>query len=76
MSTQRTVWAQDRQICYTLEEKRVKNINLRVRPDGSVYVSAPYGADRARIDAFVCSKAGLILAAQQAQSAPARAPLQ
>ena len=38
----------DRWICYTLERKRVKNLNLRVRPDGTVAVSAPPRFARAR----------------------------
>ena len=28
-------------LTYELERKQVKNINLRIRPDGSIYVSAP-----------------------------------
>ncbi|MGM9583727.1 MAG: M48 family metallopeptidase [Phascolarctobacterium sp.] len=47
-------------IYYTLERKKVKNINLRVRPDGSVYVSAPYRASTAYIDAFVRERADFI----------------
>jgi hypothetical protein len=30
----------NREVEYELERKRVKNINLRIRSDGSVYVSA------------------------------------
>ncbi len=37
--------------------KRVKNINLRVRPDGSVRLSAPLRASDARIDDFLARHA-------------------
>lgn len=36
----RTVFAQGREFIYTLERKMVKNMNLRIRRDGSIYVSA------------------------------------
>lgn len=71
---ERTVRVQDRQISYTLEEKTIRNINLRIRPDGSVYVSAPFGASRTVIDSFVCSKARQIFAVQQAQPVAPPAP--
>lgn len=38
----------------------MKNINLRVRADGSIYVSAPFGMSAERADAFVCCKSKLI----------------
>lgn len=47
-------------ICYTLERKRVKNINLRVRPDGSVTVSAPLRVAEAEIERAVRAKAVFI----------------
>lgn len=37
----RVVSAMDRDINYTLTYKNVKNINLRIKFDGSVCVSAP-----------------------------------
>lgn len=40
---------------YTLERKQVKNINLRVRKDGSVYASAHPSVPAERVDAFVRS---------------------
>lgn len=42
---------------YFLTYKRVKNINLRVGPDGEAHASAPCGVPPARVDAFVLSKA-------------------
>ena len=47
-------------ISYTLEKKRVKNINLRVQPDGEIYVSAPRYISAAEVDRFVASKADWI----------------
>lgn len=40
-------------ISYTLTRKKVKNINLRVRGDGSVWVSASPRVPLAQIDRFV-----------------------
>lgn len=50
---------------YTLVRKKVKNINLRVRADGSVAVSAPKRVPKKEIDAFVASRQEWILAAQE-----------
>ena len=49
---------------YEFKRKRVKNINLRVRADGSVVVSAPLGAPLAQVDAFVAGRARWIEAAR------------
>ena len=38
--TQRTITIEGQPLEYTLERKPVKNVNLHVRKDGSVYVSA------------------------------------
>ncbi len=46
---------------YELTYKRVKNINLRVKPDLSVSVSANRRVSKKRIDAFVLKKADFIL---------------
>ncbi len=40
-------------IDYILERKPVKRINLRVRKDGSVYVSAPPRVPKSELDQFV-----------------------
>lgn len=45
---------------FWLSRKQVKGINIRVRRDGSVAVSAPRRAGRREIDAFVASKAGWV----------------
>ena len=51
-------------VCYELARKRVKNINLRIRRDGSVAVSAPRRTPAARIDAFVAGRAEWIAKAR------------
>lgn len=51
-------------IVYTLERKKVKNLNLRVRSDGWVCVSANRLWPVEKIDAFVISRAGFIFNAQ------------
>lgn len=50
---------------YTLIRKKVKNVNLRIRADGSVMVSAPGGVSAEQIDGFVASRIGWIVAAKQ-----------
>ena len=47
-------------IRYTLERKDVKNINLRIRADQDVFVSAPKGVPAKEIDEFVREKATYI----------------
>ena len=59
----KTLHLDGRTIEYELERKRVKNINLRIRPDGSIYVSAPKIAPTAVIEAFLRSKGEFILSA-------------
>ena len=61
--SQRAVTAEGREILYSLERKQVKNLNLRVRKDGSVWVSAEPGVPCEEIDAFVVSKTPYILKA-------------
>lgn len=48
-------------IQFELYYKRIKNLNLRVRRDGSVMVSAPMGLPQKHIDHFVASRAERIL---------------
>ena len=59
----RTVEADGNAISYTLERKPVKNINLRIRADQSVYVSAPKDVNAKTVDAFVSEKSAYILRA-------------
>ncbi len=62
--TQRSVPFAGGELSYTLERKRVKNLNLRVRRDGSVYVSASPRVSLRAIDGFVAAKGAFILASQ------------
>lgn len=48
---------------YTLHIKNVKNINLRIKPDGTVHVSANRFVKRKYIDEFVMSREAFILKA-------------
>ena len=57
----RSVIVEGREICYRLERKNVKNLNLRVRKDGSVFVSANDRVPCEEIDLFIQSKASYIL---------------
>lgn len=48
---------------YTLERKKVKNLNLRIRRDGSVYVSADKSVPLDYIENFLRSKSDFIFKA-------------
>lgn len=50
----------DRTIKYDLQYKKVKNINLRIKPDGSINVSANKKVPQKVIDDFIISKADFI----------------
>ena len=53
------------EVRYELERKRVRNINLRVRRDGSVHASAAPGVPAPAVDDFVRKKEAFIRAAQR-----------
>lgn len=53
----------DRTIKYNLQYKKVKNINLRIKSDGTVNVSANKNVPQKIIDDFMNSKADFILRA-------------
>lgn len=59
----RTVNADGNAINYTLERKPVKNINLRIKADQSVFVSAPKDVAAKLVDAFVIERSAYILRA-------------
>lgn len=59
----RTVNFGSAEIQYVLERKKVKNINLRIKRDGTVKVSAASFVPAKRIDEFVLSKGEFILSA-------------
>lgn len=60
----RTVFAKGREFTYTLERKKVKNLNLRIRRDGSIYVSANDFISDREVDRFVSDRAAFIANAQ------------
>lgn len=63
--TVRQVTCGAQKIEYTLIRKRVKNINLRVRSDGTVRVSAGVRVNTDRIDQFVAGNGAMIMAAKE-----------
>ena len=58
--TQRTILIDGRLLEYSLERKNVKNLNLHVRKNGSVYVSANDTVPEGKIDEFLVSKGAFI----------------
>lgn len=64
-------------VSYHLVRRTVKNINLRVKEDGSVWVSAHPRIPVSQLDAFVAGRAGWIHRAQAnyARRQPLSAPL-
>lgn len=54
---------ENRKIEYVLSRKKVKNINLRIKPDCTVTVSAPLKAPQVSIDEFIYSNAARIASA-------------
>ncbi len=72
----RSILLGSRRVDYVLERKRVKNLNLRVRPDGSLYVSCSARVPQRRIDEFLRAEEGRILAAlARRESAEKRRPV-
>ena len=65
MPQERTILYAGTPLRYLLEQKSVKNLNLRIRRDGSVFVSAHPAISIERIDAFVAGKGGYIRSAQK-----------
>lgn len=59
-------------VTYLLTRRRVKNLNLRVRRDGTVAVSIPMRTRLADADRFVLAHRDWILAAQARQAARAQ----
>ncbi|MEG1294699.1 MAG: SprT family zinc-dependent metalloprotease [Clostridium sp.] len=59
----RKVWCEQRVLEYLLTRKQVKNINLRVKPDGQVVVSASEGVPVEFIDNFIKEKQEYIIRA-------------
>lgn len=53
MAQERTVLYEGSEIRYVLEEKPVKNLNLRIHKDCKVYVSANPDIPAEKVDGFV-----------------------
>lgn len=58
---ERKILCNGREICYVLTYKDVKNINLRIKQNGEVAVSAKIGTPTARIEDFIVKKSTFIL---------------
>ena len=65
MVQERTVLYENSEIHYLLEQKPVKNLNLRVHKDCKVYVSANSDIPTEKVDDFVVSKGAYIRSAQR-----------
>ena len=63
--TKCTVTQDGQEIAYFLERKPVKNLNLRIRKDASVHLSATPEVPEAEIDAFILRKSDYILRSLQ-----------
>ncbi len=59
----RSVVVSNLEIQYYYSVKKVKNINLRIKPDGTVHVSASKSVPLEYVDSFVRSKSNFILEA-------------
>ena len=53
----------EKKVQYNLERKKVKNINLRIKPDGSIYVSANNLVSQEKIEKFLIEKSEFIFKA-------------
>ena len=65
MTQERTVLYENNEIHYLLEQKPVKNLNLRIHKDCMVYVSANPDVPAEKIDDFVVGKGAYIQSAQR-----------
>lgn len=50
-------------LTYNFEYKKVKNINVRIKPDGKIYVSAPRFVTAKRVEEFLISKSDFLIKA-------------
>ncbi len=59
--TQQSIILSGTEVEYSLTRKNIKNINLRIKTDGSVSVSAPYSIRLTEIEEFMTSKSHSIV---------------
>ncbi len=71
----RTLTAGGREIRWTLTRKKVKNVNLRVKPDGIVYISANMRVSVKFIEDFILKNAEFIFSALDRFDAKKTAPV-
>ena len=71
----RTVSTPYGQLAYTLQKKRVKNLNLHLERDGGAVLSVPAGCPDHYADTFIQSKAEWILRGQEQLKRAAQAQL-
>lgn len=64
-----------KKIEYNIQYKNVKNINLRIKPDGTIYVSANKRVAKKIIDEFIRSKSSFILNALEKFNDKSKTPL-
>lgn len=76
MNEKRSVDCGGEVIEYTLARKKVKNVNMRVKADGSVSVSAPSRVSAKQIDDFVRSRYDFIRSSVERLSAESKSGLQ
>ena len=65
MKEERKITVDQKTIKYFFARKKVKNLNLRVKNDGTVHVSAPMRTPISRVEEFVRSNAALVLRAKE-----------
>lgn len=63
MSDIRRLTVGGREICWVLSRKKVKNVNMRIKPDGIVYISASNRVTIRFIEDFIREKSGFIFSA-------------
>ena len=57
----RKILIKDRELIYDFSRKKIKNINMRIHTDGSVFVSAPLGVSYKTVEYFITSRADWII---------------
>ena len=65
MKEERKITVDKKTIKYFFARKNVKNMNLRVKNDGTVHVSAPMRTPISRVEDFVRANAALVLRAKE-----------
>lgn len=63
MSDIRKLTVDGREICWVLSRKKVKNVNMRIKPDGIVYISASNRVTVRFIEDFIREKSDFIFSA-------------